>query len=330
VRRGVDSESTVTFYSSVALPRVGTVRLSEVSLPLVPQRTRNPWLVLIEDVLFRVAFVTLILAQFIVFALLVIGIAFLLPRDSVLTQKILLGLFFAGPFLIGASSYLIFQRLTPVGYVLSESKKWLAERHHSNPRRIKTVKAIKRWVVWIPTITVIVICIFFDDAWAVTSHLLHPRRGRLIGYEVSIPLQWAIDGNAYMSKNFVVAGRYRGLLKAGGGLYIGRRPPFSYSLMNFRSAPEGDPLALKPASPIISERTLPLGNGTILCWEEIPPHWMTEKRYIHCFTSRGDFSANFSGSDEDAAEFYRTFQSVKILPTESSRKSISASSPLPG
>jgi hypothetical protein len=287
-----------------------------VSLHLVAQRTCNPWFALIENILFRIAFGALILAQFIVFALVVTGITFLFPSYSAFSQRILLGLVLAGPFLIGVSSYLIFQRLTHIGYVLSESKKWLAERHHPNQHRVKTFRIIKKWAVWIPTIAVIVICIFFDEAWALTSHVLHPGRGRLIGYEVSIPLEWTIQysdlgASGNDTHDFLITARFRGLWKAANGLYTGRRPPFEASTMDFRTAAAGDPRATKPATAVISEHTLLFGNGTILCREETPPHWMTEKRYIYCFTANGDFSANFSGSDEDAADFYRTVQSVK-------------------
>jgi hypothetical protein len=81
--------------------------------------------------------------------------------------------------------------------------------------------------------------------------------------------------------------------------------------MNFCSSPNGNPFEAKPASTIISEHTLPLGKGTIVCREEVPPGWSKSARYIRCSTPTGDFSGNFNGSDEDAAEFYRTLGAVK-------------------
>jgi hypothetical protein len=117
-----------------------------------------------------------------------------------------------------------------------------------------------------PTAIVVVTCLCFDGIWAFTPHLLHPGRGSLIGYEVSIPLSWTImypdlDGSRSGAHSIVVAARYRGMLLAGSGAYF--RPPFSYSTMNFRTDPAGDPLATRPATTIISERTLPFGKGTI-------------------------------------------------------------------
>jgi hypothetical protein len=170
--------------------------------------------------------------------------------------------------------------------------------------------------VWIPTVTVVLVCARFDDAWAFASHLLHPGRGRLIEYEVSIPLRWTIqysdlDAVGNDAHTLVVASRFRGVWRAGGGRPLGQRPPFSVSTMNFHSTPGGDPLATMPASTIISERARPFGKDTIVWREEVRPRWMETGRYIGCSTPTGDFSGRFSGNDEDAAEFYRVIESVK-------------------
>ena len=217
-------------------------------------------------------------------------------------------------FLIGAGSYLVFRRMTRAEYVIAESERWLAERRQTS-RWIKRRK--KRWALRVPASVIILICTSLDYTWALASHLLHPRSGRLIEYEVPIPLMWSI---AYTNvrrsitdaDSIVVAARYRGLIKAGSGLYIGRRP-FSASNMNFRSIPAGDVLATGSVTKIISVRTLPFGTRAIQCMEEIPPHWMTSGRYIHCSTPTGNLSANFQGADEDVAAFYDVLSSVKPL-----------------
>jgi hypothetical protein len=265
---------------------------------------------LILRALFRAAFAVCILVQIVLCALLLALISHYWPSD------VLLALFFIGLFLIGAGSYGEFQWLTRVEGVRLEAERWLAERRHPNPRRLKRRKTIKRWAVWMPTVIVVVACLCFDGLWALTTHLLYPGRGRLIRYEVPIPLNWTIiypdlDTSRNGAHSTVVAARYRGMLLAGSGLYVGRRPPFSISTMNFRSTPAGDPLATRPATTIISERTLLFGKGTIVCWEEVPPRWMMSPRYIRCSTSTGDFSGNFNGRDEDASEFYRTLEGTK-------------------
>ena len=282
----------------------------------VADRPHNHWLALVENVVFRVAFGGFILLEFMVFVLLVWGISHLLPEDNEFITGALILSVVISPFAIGSASYLVFQRLTRTQYVLAESERWLKERQQTDSRQLQRRRAIKRWALWIPAVTVVLVCACFDDAWALASHLLHPGRGRLIGYEVSIPLRWTIQysdlgavGND--AHAIVVASRFKGLWRAGSGRFLRRHPPFSVSTMNFRSSPGGDPLATTPASTIISERARPFGKDTIVCREEVRPRWMETGRYIECSTPTGDFSGRFSGNDEDAAEFYRVIESVK-------------------
>jgi len=270
----------------------------------------------VEKVLFRIAFAVCVLFAIVLWLFVLGGIATLVRPDSRSLEGILLALFFLGLFPLGAFSFLVFHHRTRAEYVLSESDRWLGRRREVRNQRTKWRKVLQRWAVWIPTVTVVAVCLFFDETWTLTSHLLHPGRGKLIGYEVSIPINWTIrysdlDGNGSDAHSIVVAERYRGLLRAGSGLYLGRRP-FSVSAMNFRSTPAGDPLATKPASAVISERTVGFGTGAILCREEVPPRWMTSVRYVNCFTLTGDFSGRFNGNDEEASAFYRTLESVKV------------------
>ena len=237
--------------------------------------------------------------------------------DKYFVQGVRLYLALAALLLIGAGSYLEFRRMRRAEYVSAESEKWLAERRHPGPRLLKRRKTIKKWAVRIPTAIVVLTWAFLDEAWSFASHVLHPHSGKLIGYQVSILLTWTIPSytsstyNGEYAHSIVVAERFRGLSRAWSSLSVGGRPSFSASTMNFRSTPAGDPLATKPASTILSAGTLPFGNGTITCREEAPPRWMTEPRYIHCSTPTGNFSGNFSGSNEDADEFYRVLMRVK-------------------
>jgi hypothetical protein len=168
---------------------------------------------------------------------------------------------------------------------------------------------------WIPTVTVILVCVFLDYTWPIATHLLAPGRGRLVGYEVPIPLTWSIAyfdlGRQNDANNVVVVERYRGLIKAGSGFYLGHRRPFSTSNINFRTFPGGHPVSAEPPTNIISVRVLPFAKGTIECHEDVLPWWMTSGHYIGCFTSTGDFSANFNGIDGDVAAFYQMLASVE-------------------
>lgn len=271
---------------------------------------------LIKEVLFRIAFCVCILVQIGLWGLLAAGMSDLLvPHGSVVVDRILFCLIFGGLFPIGAANYFLYHRIVREEYIPLQAEKWLAERRTARDRGRKRRSLIKRLGLWIPTVVVILVCTFLDYTWAFASHLFHPGRGRLIGYEVSIPLNWTIQYSdlgrtANSAHDMVAASRFRGLWKAGSGLSA-RRRPFSASMMNFRSNAAGDPSATRPATTIISERTLPFGQRTISCREELPPRWMTSARYINCSTPTGDFSGHFDGSDGDALEFYRTVESVK-------------------
>lgn len=277
-------------------------------------RKRNPWLILCEKLLFRFAFAVCTLFAVVLWSLALAGASIPFSRDSHILVVFFI-LLFAGLLAIGTLSYFVFQNLTRADYVLSESERWLAHLREGNSPRIRRRKAITRWALWIPTLTVILICTFFDYAWALTSHLLHADAGSLIGYEVPIPFTWSISFREVRSgsapDSFVVAERYRGLLKAGSGLYFGsRHPPFSISGMQFRSMPAGGPIASRLATAIISVRRLRVGEETVECREEAPPSWMKEPRYVRCSNPAATFFASFHGSNEDAAEFYRVLGSV--------------------
>jgi len=268
-------------------------------LYLVADRKRNPWFVLIEKMLFRVAFAGFMVVEFTVFVLLLWAASEIVPDPNYFLLGILIVLVLSGPFLIGACSYLVFQRMTRVEYLRAESERWLAERRHPDPRLLERRKTIKKWAVWIPTAIVILTWVFLDEAWSFASHVLYPHSGKLIGYQVSIPLTWTIPSYTFTTydgeyaHSIVVAERYRGLSRAWSSLSVGGRPSFSTSTMNFRSTPAGDPLTTKPASTILSTGTLPFGNGTITCREEAPPRWMTEPRYNPMFHADRQFLWKF-------------------------------------
>jgi hypothetical protein len=80
----------------------------------------------------------------------------IVPDPNYRLLGILIVLTLSGPFVVGACSYVIFQRMTRVEYVQSESEKWLAERRHPDPRLLKRRKTVKKWAVWIPTAIVVV------------------------------------------------------------------------------------------------------------------------------------------------------------------------------
>lgn len=189
---------------------------------------RNRWFAPMKKALFRIAFAGIILAELVLYGLLIAALSSLFPQSNSLSLHIIFGLSFVGLLLIGAGSHLLFQRLTRVEYILAESERWLAEQQKKNSHWIKRRKLLKRCAIWIPIVTVVLACMFLDATFALTSHLLHPRPVKIIGYRVSIPLNWTIGFSApYENESdtwsFVTANRTNGMLRAGLDFYSGRQ-----------------------------------------------------------------------------------------------------------
>ena len=282
-------------------------------------------LALIKKVVFRAAFAGFIVVEFVAFVLLLWAVSGIIPDPNYFLLGILIALILSGPFLIGACSYLVFKQMTRVEYILTESERWLAERHDRNPRRIKRRKLLRRWAVWIPAVSVFLAVLFLDQTWAIASHLFHPGSGRLIGYRVSVPLNWTVDlGVPYLTKDqtwsLVSAKKISGALRAGWEVYLGRKPGLVISEMAFYGA-SGMQVETNRHSPfgnydaLISSRTSTFGKGTITCSDYASPYERVSGfREISCFTPKGDFSCFFSGDETDVPQFYRTLQSV--IPTD--------------
>lgn len=280
----------------------------------------NPLFTLIKKVLFRVGFGGFILLQLLLLALLIAGTSSFLAPDHFFVQGILGILFFSGLFAIGAGSYLVFQRMTRMEYILTESERWLSERHDADPRRSKRRKWLRRWAIWIPALSVLLAVLFLDQTWAIASHLFHPGSGKLIGYRVSVPLNWTVHfGMPYLTTDqtwsFVSAKRIRGALRGARDAYLGRKPDLVISEMAFYGASgiqvEANRHSAFGHDTLISSRTSTFGKETITC-SDYAPHYerVTGFREISCLTPKGDFSCFFSGDETDVPQFYRTLQSV--------------------
>lgn len=286
-------------------------------------RRQNPWFVLIKKALFRAAFAGFVLLQVVLLGLIAAGISTLFPSDKFFVQDIRLALTFVALLLIGAGSYLVFQRMTRVDYVVAASERWLAERRQTNRRWIKWRRKLKRWAVWIPALSVVLACTFLDQTRAVASHLFQPRAGRIIGYRVSIPMSWTVwFGQPYLRADqtwsFVTSMKSTGTLPAVRDYYLGRAPHFHMSEMAFYGA-KGEQLKTNRHSPFGYDRTISSWESTfaggLLTCSEYFSNYKREigSREIACWTPNGDFSCFFSGYEPDVDEFYQTLQATRAV-----------------
>lgn len=274
-------------------------------------------LTLFKKVVFRAAFGGFIVVEFVLFVLLLWAVSEIIPNPNYFLLGILIALILSGPFLIGACSYLVFQRMTRVEYVLSESERWLAERHEADARRIKRRNVLHRWAVWIPAISVMLFCLFLDQTWPPVSHLFHAGSGKLIGYRVSVPLKWTIvlsepDSGIPLYRSYVWANRWRGMLRGTVGLFLGRTPSISISSMSFYGDRPQDGLPSFRASDrekSVSRRVFTIASEVLTC-EEFATQG-AQQVDIRCTTQRGSFFCTFNGDRKDSADFYGIVQRIK-------------------
>ncbi len=135
-------------------------------------RKPNALFSLVENVLFRVAFAGIILLELFICGLSLSGLAQILPENNKFVGYVLIILLLISLFAIGAASHLIFQRFTRAQYVVAESERWLAERRETVVS-LKRRKSLRYWTAWIPTVAVMIACVFLDSTFALTSHLFH-------------------------------------------------------------------------------------------------------------------------------------------------------------
>jgi hypothetical protein len=265
---------------------------------------------ILKRVLFLVAFTAYLLVQ-----VLLVGMTFAYYWPS----RTGLILFLVGLFLSGACGYIVHRRITRERYNRTEAAKWLTLRTHPRIAYSTRIKSAKRWAIWIPTAIVMIAFLFFPETWAVVSHLTHRGSGRLLGYQVSIPVNWVvlidepdIDNSHIWS--MVTAFQSKGLLRAGVTAYWRREPPIAN--MAFHATPLGDRgPRLLPNDKIVSTRTLPLGKGTVTCSEYVPG-WLRgreddETKFIVCATSQNRFYSWFDGNEASIPDFYRTLQNAR-------------------
>jgi len=137
---------------------------------------------ILKRVLFFIAFTAYLLVQVILVGMI----------PAYWPTRVGVSLFFVGLFLSGTSGYVVLRRITRETYNRNEAEKWLALWKRPRVDISSRTMAVKRWAIWLPIATVMIVSLFFPETWAVVSHLSDRGSGRLLGYQVSIPVDWVI------------------------------------------------------------------------------------------------------------------------------------------
>lgn len=284
---------------------------------------RSPWFLLVEKVLLRVAFAGFIIVEFALFVLLLWVLSKIFPDPNYFLLGILILLILSGPFLIGACSYLIFQRITRVEYVLDESERWLGERRKRTANQVRSLNRLRRWALWVPSLAVLFFCLFLDRTWPALTHVLHPGYGRLGVYRVSIPLDWEVtfdepNPEGSQRRSYVRANHWKGMLRSGIDEFSGSRPSLTSSSLGCDSSrleeEHQDFSPLPDRDRLVATQKYSHGNVALACEEFFSrDQWSAkESRTISCVAVERDFDcALFNADERDVQEFYDMVQHIR-------------------
>jgi len=200
--------------------------------------------------------------------------------------------------------------------VHAEAAKWLANRSKpGDPSYGEWVRRARRWSLWAPSGTALLIVLFVPETCGIVSHLLNPGAGRLYQRRVRIPLAWAIfrdSTNKETGSSHVTAWAGKGMAREW------RMEPvlssMSFGTRGFASRQDG---AQQPKhAKITSTRILPVGGEMVTCWEFLPDgvHWRVwnDESFglVSCSSSDGSFYASFGGQKGEIPGFYKILQSA--------------------
>ena len=206
-----------------------------------------------------------------------------------------------------------------------EGERLEREERQLHPRRTKYTRAARRFLIWVPSTIAAFVLFFFP----VATHMMFCGAGRLVHYQVPVPLSWTILPSFGAGRQFVTG-------------FVGSTSSERYCIMAFWKLrpyasltffwgpnPEAPFVFLHKrtdervnASTDVSSRDFSLGRTTLTCWEYLPPHhwraWdLLPPGYweVECETpteerARG-FYASFSGRKEDIPSFYAVVSKVK-------------------
>jgi hypothetical protein len=193
-----------------------------------------------------------------------------------------------------------------------------------SPNRAKRMRAIRRYLLWMPSAIAMFVLVFFPAATQL-------RYGHRLGnFNIPLPWTWTI------LKEYGGGGRYYTLEALISSVGVGRLGvnPFwsknpSFSEVWFSSAPPHDAFELdrnrlereRAEGAQLSRRVVVLGDMPVTCWQYLRPDPayppLSGDWKVECEAPEGvgyhDFNAGVLGRQADIPEFYKTLQKVRPL-----------------
>ena len=262
-----------------------------------------------------------ILLGFILVVLLITGV---ITLDSVSpNSKVLpIGLFVLGMAGIPVGLFFIGRKARNLSVEI-EAKRWLAEHQSGSGPSVRRWRNIGIcWALWMPSLTVLTVLLFFPEISGIVSHVRHLEASRLPGYRIPIPVTWNVvniwtnheDGS---SSVYGVAGRG---IAFGVGSYLRGSPPLSgwgirtepydqsKEPTNRRWTPKEDD--------VLGRRIVRIDSYTLTCVEYWPRYLVRPSHledsslaFINC-TSTGRLGADFAGEKVHVPAFYGMLEHI--------------------
>jgi hypothetical protein len=199
-------------------------------------------------------------------------------------------------------------------WIRAEAKQWLAER--SQPLVYARRRRIWRTVLWMPSVLVLALFLFFPETVGFVSHLFCGPTISLGQYRLKIPMTWIVVTRSDSSA-WVIAGK--GIARTGFRRYWREEEPISEMSIYARSdSPPVSEWYLSHAK-ILSKQTLKLGQEELKCLDIVsyadtrPLPINTSFAEIFCSSDQHDFNASFLGQRSDSSAFYGLLHGATVV-----------------
>jgi len=207
-----------------------------------------------------------------------------------------------------------------------EATRWLDERYAgSNRLHSRWPRRAIHLALWVPATTVLLLFLFWPEAWGLLSHLTHPRSGKLSGYRVSVPAAWIIL--SHNDQHGTGESSLEGL--AGRGIGFGPTPylradvPLSSWVIgtvpyDWRGK-AGESSGRPSDNVIIARRDFAIASESVTCYEYWPSFLPRPDRIddstlalVEC-SGAGRLYASLSGKRIHIPIFYRMLSSISRI-----------------
>jgi len=216
-------------------------------------------------------------------------------------------------------AFVSYRRRAREQWLAEEAEKWLATRNREQTSPVAAWrKALRRGLLWAPSVMVSLVLPFIPEAIGVGSHLFVSRTANLGRYHVQTPITWMVGSSG---ENNLSAMTAPGIGRIGIRRYWRLELPLSDMVFWPIDHPE-EQLSrnvVLDGETVLAKRSFPLGNETLTCWDLIhnnpfvgPSPTDPSIADISCTTETDDFYAHFSGWRSDSAAFYETLQKITV------------------